>query len=91
MTAPSEGAIHGDVAGRRTQAVEDFPRHDRNMHAGGCPAGGEDLLHVRCVLLGIQLFVLVVETSRVSAGVAPSPHALRRIIRGRQRLSTRAT
>ena len=91
MTAPSEGAIHRDVARRRTQAVQYLARHYRNMHAGRRSAGGEDLLHVRGVLLGIQLFVLVVETSRVPAGVAPSSHALRRIIRGRQSLSTLPT
>ena len=68
MTAPSESAIHGDVAGRWPKAVQDFALHDRNMHAGGRPAGREDLLHVRGVLLGIQLFVLVVKRSRIPAG-----------------------
>jgi hypothetical protein len=67
MTAPSEGAIHRDVPRRRTQAAQYFARHYWNMHAGRCPAGGEDLLHVGGVLLGIQLFVLVVETSRMPA------------------------
>ena len=91
MTAPSEGAIHRDVARRRTQAVHYFARHYRNMHAGRCPARREDFLNVPGVLLGIQLFVLVVETPRMPACVAPASHMLRRIVRGRQRLSTHAT
>ena len=91
MTAPSESAIHGDVASRWAQAVQYFPRHYRNMHAGRCPARREDFLNVPGVLLGIQLFVLVVETPRMPAGVAPASHTLRRIVRGRQRLSTHVT
>jgi hypothetical protein len=90
MTAPSERAIHSDVACRRTQAVQYFARHDRNMHAGRVSGRSEYLLHVLRVLLGIQLFVLVVETSRMSAGVAPPSHTRAADLRGRQRLSTRA-
>ena len=90
MTAPSEGTIHGDVPRRWTQALHYFPRHYRDMHTGRCPAGGKNFLHVCGVPLGIQLFVLVVETSGVPAGVALSALALRRIIKGRQRLSMHA-
>ena len=51
------------------------------MPAGVLP-GREDLLHVRGVALGVQLFVFVVKRARILARVAPASHVHRRHVEG---------
>lgn len=70
MTAPAERAVHGDLAGVRSKAAEDFADHDRHVHARRRPAGREDPLHVLRVPLGVQFLVPVVKRSRALARVA---------------------
>src|SRR5205085_7523502 len=78
MTAAAEGAIDGDVTGRRPKAVQHFGHHDRPVHPGGRLARRQDLLDVRGVAPRVEFLVLLVEMARVLALIprSPSPHWL---------------
>jgi hypothetical protein len=90
VTAAAQRAVDGHVTGYRTQDLEDFRHHDRQVHAGRGLAGRQDLLDVRRVLLGVQFLVLLVELPRIPAGVADPPGVGRRRFGGHVQNSSRA-
>src|ERR1035441_1910852 len=88
MAAVAERAIHADFARSRSEDFEDFRQHDRPVRAGGRLARGEDFLHRVGVAGGIVLLVLLLETTRVLAGVTRAAAMRRgRAFGGRNRSS----
>ena len=43
MASVAEGGVDRDLARLRREDFQDFPDHDRSMHAGGRLAAGQDL------------------------------------------------
>lgn len=69
VTTETERAIHGDMAGREGEDLEDFRDHDRAVGAGGGFAGSEDLSDVAGVTLGVVLLVFFLEAARIFSRV----------------------
>ena len=68
VTAVTERAIHGEVAGLRRKHLQNFRDHDGPVRADGRLAGGDDLGDGRGVAAVFLVFVC--ETARIAAAVA---------------------
>ena len=70
MATVSKCAIYRYFAGRRLENCKNLVDHDGSMRTGRSLATSEDFLDVGGVALGLVLFVLLIEATRVLAVIA---------------------